>query len=773
MKSLVSHCHNEKAPLTVPVIEAKRGSQSFPKEDAVSIGSFPPESQVLLQAALDYAARDIPVFPCKPSTPNAKQPLVKNGFKAASTDPQQIRAWWAQWPDAMIGIPTGATSGFWVLDIDAAKAPGEPSGFSTYVALLQQHNETPADHASQCTPSGGQHILFKYTTPIKNSAGKIGPKIDVRGDGGYIIIAPSHIHGVGSYTASNGFLDNIPDAPDWLTRLATEPSQKKARTVPTPAHTPPAYGQKALDSECSALAATPRGQQNEELSRSAWRMGNLVAGGHLSYDAARAALLNAIQGWEQLDLRKITDTIDRQLKEGMTHPRGPEPEPLKGGGSPAQAAPKSKPLPTEDSLASAFTTRYAGKFLFCYDTGAWFHWDGVRWKKDRPQYSLQLMRELCRELNEDGKPVLGKLVTSTGALKFARGEMNTSSEIWDADPWLIGTPGGVVDLRTGALSPGLPDQHITKLSGVAPADTADCPLWYQFLDDATDGDQELQRFMRQMTGYCLSGLTREHALFFIYGPGGNGKSVFLNILNTILADYATTSALTTFTASNSDQHPTDLAMLRGARLVSVSETEDGRAWAESRIKQLTGGDKITARFMRQDFFEYMPQFKLLIVGNHQPTLRNVDDAARRRFNIIPFVHKPVRPDPDLEKKLKAELPAIFRWAIDGCLDWQEHGLVRPESVIAATQDYFDSQDLFSRWIEECCERGPKDWTATKALYESWAVYAKGNGEDPGDVRKFGPMLSKAGLMPDKRGNARGWKGIRLPRKEEWQDRYDQ
>lgn len=327
-------------------------------------------------------------------------------------------------------------------------------------------------------------------------------------------------------------------------------------------------------------------------------------------------------------------------------------------------------------------------------------------------------------------------------------------------------------MRTGEISPALRTQRITKLAGVAPAVVADCPLWLKFLADCTRGDKGLQRFMRQLAGYALTGDTSEHALFFIYGPGGNGKSVFLNILTSILGNYATTAAMSTFTASNSDSHPTDLAMLRGARLVSVSETEDGRAWAESRIKQMTGGDTITARFMRQDFFQYTPQFKLLIVGNHQPTLRNVDEAARRRFNIIPFIHMPEAPDLDLEEKLKEELPAIFRWAIDGCLDWQVNGLVRPECVIAATAEYFSQQDVFGQWLDECCERGPKLWTETKVLYKSWADFARRNGEEPGDVRKFGPLLSKAGFLPERTRIARGFKGLQLLRKEEWQDNYD-
>jgi P4 family phage/plasmid primase-like protien len=161
-----------------------------------------------------------------------------------------------------------------------------------------------------------------------------------------------------------------------------------------------------------------------------------------------------------------------------------------------------------------------------------------------------------------------------------------------------------------------------------------CPTWLGFLEDATQADAGLVRFLQQIAGYCLTGDTREHALFFIYGPGGNGKSVFLNTLNGILADYAETAVMDAFAASAHDKHSTDIAMLRGARLVSVSETEEGRAWAETRVKQLTGGDKVTARFMRQNNFTFTPRFKLVIVGNHKPVLTNVDDAAKRRFNML-------------------------------------------------------------------------------------------------------------------------------------------
>ena len=278
-----------------------------------------------------------------------------------------------------------------------------------------------------------------------------------------------------------------------------------------------------------------------------------------------------------------------------------------------------------------------------------------------------------------------------------------TSELWDPDHYLLGTPDGTVDLRTGKMRAPSPDDFITKITETTPADSADCPMWLKFLREATAKDDELITYLQRFCGYLLTGDTREHALLFVYGPGGNGKTVFLNTVSAILGDYAQVAAMETFTSSPTDRHPTDLAMLRGARLVCATETEEGRAWAESRIKQLTGGDPISARFMRQDFFTYTPTFKLVFIGNHKPALRNVDDAARRRFNIVPFIHKPPTPDQQLEHKLCAEWPAILRWMIDGCLAWQRDGLVRPKIVIEATEEYFTEQDIIRLWVEECCE----------------------------------------------------------------------
>jgi putative DNA primase/helicase len=206
-------------------------------------------------------------------------------------------------------------------------------------------------------------------------------------------------------------------------------------------------------------------------------------------------------------------------------------------------------------------------------------------------------------------------------------------------------------------------------------------------------------------------------------------------------------------------------MLHGARLVTAAETEEGRVWAEARIKQLTGGDTISARYMRADFFSYRPTFKLMLIGNHAPALTRVDEAARRRFNVVPFTRKPASVDQQLHEKLRAEWPGILRWMIDGCLAWQHEGLAPPETVRAATASYFDNQDLFGQWLEErCdCEPGNEFKTATSAsLYDSWSKYAKAAGDPSGTRKAFASVLERHGFeLYRQHGGIRSWRGIRL------------
>jgi putative DNA primase/helicase len=229
---------------------------------------------------------------------------------------------------------------------------------------------------------------------------------------------------------------------------------------------------------------------------------------------------------------------------------------------------------------------------------------------------------------------------------------------------------------------------------------------------------------------------------FVYGPGGNGKTVFVNTIAGIVGSYATVAPMDTFMASIGDRHPTDLAMMRGARLVTASETEEGRAWAESRIKQMTGGEPIAARYMRQNFFTYRPRFKLLLIGNHKPVLKNVDEAVRRRFRLVPFVRKPANPDPRLADKLREEWPAILRWMIEGCLAWQRDGLGQPEAVKAASDEYFDQQDTFGAWAAERCVFAGHLQERPFALLGDYNAWAEKNGERPANRRRLREWLER-------------------------------
>lgn len=425
---------------------------------------------------------------------------------------------------------------------------------------------------------------------------------------------------------------------------------------------------------------------------------------------------------------------------------------------------------SEDNVALAFAERHQGELLYCHDTGAWFVWQKTAWIKNGTGLAYHYARLIARDMasNQEDKvqAIAGRAGFASGVETLSRRDplFARRAEIWDADPWLLGTPGGTVDLRTGNLRPANPNDHITRLTAVSPTDTADCPTWLGFLDDAARGDQGLIRFLQQWCGYCLTGDTREQALCFAFGKGGNGKGVFVRTLSGIMKDYALAAAMETFTASRQDRHSTEIASLRGARLVTASETQEGRSWNAQRIKELTGGDVMRARFMRQDEFEFLPVLKLLFTGNSKPGLSTVGDAEKRRFNLLPFDNKPLKPDQRLEEKLKPEWPGILRWFIEGCLDWQKNGLIRPQSVQIATAEYFADQDVFSQWLEDTCDVDPDNgefFEPQASLFRSWSEYAAAAGERAGDMAQMAEALQRNSIPRKRTKVARGFSGIRL------------
>ena len=429
---------------------------------------------------------------------------------------------------------------------------------------------------------------------------------------------------------------------------------------------------------------------------------------------------------------------------------------------------------TEDALALAFTRRYHRDWRYVAAWGRWLVWDGQRWRNEDTLAATDLIRSVCRQtaVRAEDRKLAAKLASSGtvgGVERLARADRRhaATTDEWDADPWLLNTPGGVVDLKTGRTRANDRADRMTKITTATPR--GECPQWRSFLSDVTGGDQNLQDYLQRMVGYALTGSTREHALFFLYGTGANGKSVFVNTLADILGDYATNAPMDTFMETRTDRHPTDMAGLRGARFVAAIETEQGRRWAESKVKSLTGGDKIAARFMRQDFFEFFPQFKLFVAGNHKPAIRNIDEAMKRRLHLIPFTITvpPEKRDKHLQQKLLAERDGILAWALEGCLAWQRLGrLDPPQQVLDATDEYFEEEDAIGEFLDEDCQQSAVAREAISAIYQRWRERAERRGEYVGTSRWLTQQLINRGFARTRlHGGAKALSGLSLKPRE--------
>jgi P4 family phage/plasmid primase-like protien len=413
---------------------------------------------------------------------------------------------------------------------------------------------------------------------------------------------------------------------------------------------------------------------------------------------------------------------------------------------------------SEQWLAGEVVARQAGVLRYVPKKDIWLVWGTGRWTPDaellaEDTVKLELRRIASRLVRQGATDeekkrnykmavdisTSGKLSAVSRLVKIDRA-IAVSPESLDFDPWMLNTPGGMIDLRTGALLDPDPDQLCTRSTAVAPA-AGPSPRWFRFLDEATGGDASLQMYLQRWAGYCLTGVTREQQYTFIWGEGGNGKGVFLTTLMGLFGTYHRDAPMETFISSNNDRHPTELAHLAGARLVTASETDAGRRWDEAKLKRMTGGDPITARAMREDFFTYIPQFKLAFIGNHKPEIRNLDEAMRRRTHLVPFTQTPKEKDKQLAEKLREEWPAILAWLIDGCLEWQRSGLQPPDAVLEATEDYFADSDPLGQWLAEVTvPAGADEWVPLKSLFDSWREWCGGRGEYVGKTQQLSQKL---------------------------------
>lgn len=434
---------------------------------------------------------------------------------------------------------------------------------------------------------------------------------------------------------------------------------------------------------------------------------------------------------------------------------------------------KSKPVATtksgaltlsEDSLALLFEEKHAGILVYTHKLGKWFVYDQKTgaWRADPIERVQHWIREFVRHLNSEQREKWAKANIVSAVDQYCRRApaMARSGDEFDADPWLLGTPSGVLDLRTSAMLPKSPDHYVSKRTSVSPC-ASKPKLWLMFLEQATGDNKELIDYLQRLAGYCLTGETREEVLVFMHGPGGNGKGVFMNVLRDILGEYARQAPMQIFLANTGDRHPTELAALFGARLVLASESPEGRRWDEERIKSLTGRDAIAARFMNRDFFEFIPRFKLLVASNHKPRIKTVDDAWRRRLHLVPFTRKPEQPDPELKDKLRSEYPSILQWMIDGAEWWAREGLAPPATITEATAEYFREEDVFGLWLDERCDKRDGACTERSQLYQSYETWCRGMGHAAATMHSMTRWFNQNGFEKHPTNKTRPIMGVVL------------
>jgi putative DNA primase/helicase len=419
---------------------------------------------------------------------------------------------------------------------------------------------------------------------------------------------------------------------------------------------------------------------------------------------------------------------------------------------------------TEDEIASEFSKRIGIDRTYVHLWNQWLKWDGTRHQRDATLHTYDDIRKLCREI---GAVKFANAKTVSGVERLVRADRAHAGSVeqFDFNPMLLNTPTGTIDLKTGKLRKHQREDWITKSTAVGPAKNGTKPVrWLRFLKRVTGDDLALMGYLQRLIGYVLTGLTTEHIVCFFYGSGANGKSTFINTISGILADYAVTASAETFVESHTERHPADLAMFRGARLVTAAEIDEGRRWALARVKGITGGDPITARFMRADFFTFTPTFKLLIAGNHRPGLQVVDEAIRRRLHLVPFTQfiAPEERDTGLAAALMDEASAILTWAVAGCLKWQQEGLAPPSAVSNATQQYLGQQDVLGLWLDDTCELDKSAEEPVGGLYRSYRKWAEKSGERFLGTKRFSQALEERGLVRmQMSGGTRGFAGLRL------------
>lgn len=410
--------------------------------------------------------------------------------------------------------------------------------------------------------------------------------------------------------------------------------------------------------------------------------------------------------------------------------------------------------------------KHGGILRFCYSMNCWLIWSGDRWTIDQDGEILQYARSAVKDIYAEAANLQDKAERkahgafalrseSEHALKamvnLARSEYGIPirREQLNAHPFKLNVLNGILDLKTGEIIDHDPGYYFSKILPIHFDSMETAPLWEKFLNEITGSDEALKIFLRQIAGYCLTASTREQCFFIFWGDGRNGKSTFIKILLELLGSWGAQTPAETFLLKKGSGGFSDLARLSDMRLVAAIETDEGGKLAEGLIKSLSGNDRVAARHHYQEFFEYEPQFKIILTTNHRPQVKGNDLAIWRRIRLVPFTWTipDERVDLDLFEKLKTELPGILAWAVKGCFEWLNRGkLESPETVIEAVNDYKTEQDQVHRFIDDCCEHvADDDQESAKNLFDAYKAWSTENGEHYYSANRFGRRLQDLGF----------------------------
>jgi len=726
---------------------------------AKAVANGAPRCQGAAFEALEVGLSVIPVG-------RDKRPLVRwQAFQQRRATEEEAEEWFARWPDAQIGLVTGGLSGVDVVDFDTRDAPWPPRG-----------RELPTD-VVVATGGGGLHYYVRHTAGVRNSAGRLADGVDVRGEGGYVVLPPSESH-KGAYRFELGSIADIatvaagPPPEPWLAAdllracgQMADPSRRLPRlregtqdpAVPGAGGCDAAYppggegtsGRANEPGQAADAARTawldpaspepiPKGRRNTTLFHIAgrlWRHG-------MDEDEVRETLLatNAERCQPPLDDAEVVQIAANAVRY-VRRPRKLE-------------APITSFPCTESGNAELMVHLYGAELRHDHTRGQWLRWAGHWWRPDRTGEVSQLAKEAARvRANEaadlrrwedvtrkdhgesDAHAAWARRSEADAAIQATLRRLATERGIatthddWDRHARLLATANGVLDLDAGALVPPRPDQLIRLRLGAAFEPEAACPRWMQFLDEIFGCHAGLAAFIQRAAGYSMAGEPAEQVWLLLHGRGANGKSVFLRVLGEVFGDYAVTLPFSCFESRRGDSIPNDLAMLPGARLAVAGEPSDGARFDAARLKALTGGDVVTARFLRREYFSFRPRCVPWLAANRLPRVSDDSDGFWRRCLVVPFSRQFLGGDAELglTEQLLAERSGILNWLLAGHRAWRDGGLGVPRVVREAVSEYRVSSDSVARFVAEGCETGPDHQATAAALYDAYRKWALADG----------------------------------------------